>query len=209
MCLLVVGALAAPLLDEPLATLTLKDGTVLRDAQARGFLTKVVMVKHRGGAQTVAYELFPDGFQAALAAKRPVARTAAQIEQARREAEAQRQAQLQVAPPVPIVARPVARSPEVHQGCRLTFLESKDNVVTLRVENLSDRVASLYPWSFVARTNDGSLLAGVRWVALNEEGRVVVTLKYEQLVAPAATATLTLMLSPAMKGALIETVLWK
>jgi len=82
-------------------------------------------------------------------------------------------------------------------------------VVTLRIENLSDRVASLYPGSFAARTNDGTLLGGVRWVALNEEGRVVVTLKYEQLVAPGATATLSLMLSSAMKGAQIETVLWK
>jgi len=51
--------LAAPLFDEAVSVLTLTDGTILQDAQIKGYLTKVVMVKYRGGARTVPYGLFP------------------------------------------------------------------------------------------------------------------------------------------------------
>jgi hypothetical protein len=203
------GLLAAPLLDEPVATLTLKDGTVLRDARAKGFLTKVVLVRHQGGARTVPYEMFPDEFQTALAAKRQATLTDAQIGLERREAEAQKRVQGQATAPAP--ARAVAPRSGLHQGCRLTLTGSKGNVAILTVENISNRVASLSPWQFVARTSAGEVVPGANWVGLNEEGRVVMVLKNKQVVDPGATVTLALMLkaSPDLEDGSIATVLWR
>jgi hypothetical protein len=203
--------LATPLLDEPVATLTLKDGTVLREARAKGFLTKVVLVRHQGGARTVPYELFPDEFQAALAAKRQAALTGARIEQTRREAEAQKRAQAQATPPAPVAAPSVVSELGLNQGCRLTLTGSKGNVVFLEIENVSDRVASLSPSQFAARTNAGEEFPGANWVGINQEGHVVAAWKSHQLVDPGTTVTLALMLMsrPNIEDGSIETVFWK
>lgn len=205
------GLLAAPLFDEPVETLRLKDGTVLREAQAKGFLTKVVMIKHQDGARTVAYELFPDEFQAALAARRSAAQANAQIEQAQSEAEAHQQAQVKAMPPAPGAARSVAPKPGLKQGCWLTLTGCKGNVVILRIDNVSHQAASVYPWQFVARTHAGGMFPGTHWVELNEEGRVAMTLRSQQLIDPGATVTLALTLntSPDIEDGSIEAVLWR
>jgi len=202
-------SLAAPLLDEPVATLTLKDGTVLRDARAKGFLAKVVMVKHRDGARTVAYELFPDEFQAALAARRSAAQASAQIDQAQSEAEAQKQAQARAT--ASLAGRSVAPEAGLNQVCRLTLTASKSNVAILRIENVSDQTAALVPWQLVGQTHSGELFLGRHWVGLNEEGRVAVTLKRQQLIDAHSTVTLGLLLNapPDIEDGRIEGVFWR
>ena len=202
-------SLAAPLLDEPVATLTLKDGTVLRDARAKGFLAKVVMVKHRDGARTVAYELFPDEYQAVLAARRSAAQASAQIDQAQSDAEVRKQAQARAT--ASLAARSVAPEPGLNQVCRLTLTGSKGNVAILRIDNVSDQTAALVPWQLVARTHSGELFLGTHWVGLDEEGRAAVTLKRQQFIGARATMTLGLMLKapPDIEDGCIEAVLWR
>ena len=209
--LMVAGVLGAPLLDEPVATLTLKDGTVLREARAKGFLAKVVLVKHEGGIRTVPYELFPEEFQPALAVKRQRAVTEAQIGEARSEAEAQNRPPVRPPPTAPGPVSPVVRVTDLHQGCRVTMTGSKGNLAYLRIENLSDQVAAVLPSQLVARAVNGELYPGIHWVGLNGEGRVSVTLTRRQLIDPGVTATLTLTLKapPDIEDGRIETVLWK
>jgi hypothetical protein len=204
--------LAAPLLDEPVATLALKDGTVLREARAKGFLTKVVLVRHQGGVRTVPYELFPDEFQAALADKRQAVLTGAQVERIRREAEAQKRAQVQATPPAPVAAPSAVSEPELHQGCRLTFTSSKGNVVILKIENVSDQVVSLAPSQFVARTTAGEEFSGASWVGIYyKEAPMAAAWKNQRSVDPGTTVTLALTLTapPNIKDGSIETVFWK
>lgn len=199
-----LGLLAAPLLDEPVPKLVLKDGSVLREARAKAFTTKVVMVKYDGGARTVAYELFPAEFQPVLAAKREAARA----EQAKREATAQTQAPSAVRP---APARSITSGPEWREGCRLTFTGSKSNVATLILDNASNHVATLSPSQFVAKTNTGEVVPGVQWVGIDKDGRLAVTLNSKQTIEPGSSVTLwlALHLSPETPDNSVETVLWK
>jgi hypothetical protein len=204
--------LAAPLLDEPVATLALKDGTVLQEAQAKGFLSKVVLVKHQGGVRTVPYELFPDDFQAALAAKRQAVLAAAEAERTRREAGAQNLTQPKAAPPNRVAAPPAAPDPALHEGCRLTLTGSKGNVAILKIENVSDHVVSLSPSQFAARSTAGEEFAGAQWIGIYYKEPVMATAwKSQRSVDPGATVTLALLLTaPAsIKDDSIETVFWK
>ena len=200
-CLTAAGLFAAPLIDEPVGELALGDGTVLRNAQARGFLTKVVLVRHQDGIRTVAYELFPEQFQAALALKRQGALAAAE-----------KQAQLQPPPPP---ARPpgspsaVGSKWEMAPTCRLYVTGSHDSVVTLRIENVSEFVVAVYPWQIVAKTQSGALLSGAHWVGLNNEGNVVMTLRSRQLIDGRSAVTLDLAVSPALANDTVDTVSWK
>jgi hypothetical protein len=200
--------LAAPLLDEPVATLALKDGTALQEAQAKGFLSKVVLVKHQGGVRTVPYELFPDDFQAALAAKRQAVLAAAEAERTRREAGALNLTQPKAAPPAPSAVS----EPELHEGCRMTFTSSKGNVAILKIENVSDHVVSLLPSQFGARSTAGEEFSGAEWVGIYyKKDRMAAAWKGQRSVDPGATVTLALMLTapPSIKDGSIETVFWK
>jgi hypothetical protein len=204
--------LAAPLLDEPVATLALKDGTVLQEAQAKGFLSKVVLVKHQGGVRTVPYELFPDDFQAALAAKRQAVLAAAQAERTRREAGTLNLTQPKAAPPARVAAPPVASDPALREGCRLTLTDSKGNVAILKIENVSDHVISLLPSQFGARSTAVEEFSGAEWVGIYyKEDRMAAAWKSQRSVDPGATVTLALMLTapPSIKDGSIETVFWK
>jgi hypothetical protein len=63
--------LGAALLDEePLPELRLASGTVLKMATVRGYSEKAALVKHAGGAATVAYPDFPAEYQDLLASRR-------------------------------------------------------------------------------------------------------------------------------------------
>ena len=202
--------LAAPLLDEPVATLALKDGTVLRQAQAKGFLTKVVLVRHQEGVRTVAYELFPDEFQAALTAKRQAALAGAQAEQVRREAEAQ--IRVPATSPAPVATSAAASDSGLHDGCRLTLTSSKGNVVILKIENSSDHVVSLAPSQFAARTAAGEEFSGASWVGIyHKDPTMAAAWSAHRSVDPGATATLVLALAAptSLKDGSIETVVWK
>lgn len=219
-CLLWLAAaslLAAPLFDEPVAKLALKDGTVLRDAQARGFLTKVVMVRYQGGIRTVPYELFPDEFKAALAVRRQAVLTGTQVEQVRHDAAAQKRAQTQTAPPAATPAASVtpptiASEPDLHDGCRVTLASSKGNVVILKIENTNDHAVTLTPAQFGARTGAGEEYAGASWVGIYyKEGPEATAWRSQRSVDPGATVTLALTLTaaPDLKDGSIETVFWK
>jgi hypothetical protein len=204
--------LAAPLLDEPVATLALKDGTVLQEAQAKGFLSKVVLVKHQGGVRTVPYELFPDDFQAALTAKRQAVLAGAQVEQARRETETPKLVPVQAIPPAPVATPPAASDPALHQGCRLTLTGSKGNVAILKIENISDHVVSLLPSQFAARSTAGEEFSGASWVGIYyKEAAMAAAWRSQRSVDPGATVTLALMLTapPSIEDDSIETVFWK
>lgn len=71
--------------------LTLKSGTVLRQAVAKSFNETGVVIRHQGGFQTVRYQDFPDELSAAVLARRPAPKSAAdrQREAAEREARIQ------------------------------------------------------------------------------------------------------------------------
>lgn len=198
--LLTAGTLmAAPLFDEAVPVLTLKNGTVLRDAQIKGYLTKVVMVKFRDGARTVPYGLFPDEYQAMLAIHRPPP--------------------LGAPTPEPMPAKPISaankKEPRVNQGADLRFGCSFSVVtvtaaaITLEIHNESKEAANIFPEMFVAKAYSGELLPGSQWVGLNSEGRVSVILKRQQLIVPGDVATLQLMVTPTPHESGIETVRWK
>ena len=201
--------LAAPFFDEPVATLTLRDGTVLRDARAKGFLTKVVLVRHEGGVRTVAYEQFPDEFQAALAAKRQAVLAAAQTGQKRLGTEAP--AQAQAAPPAANAAPPAAPEPAPSQEIRLTVTSCLDDVVLLKIENVSDHVVTLLPAQFLARTADGEEYSGASWVGIHKDHLVAKGWASQRSIDPGATVSLALVLTGASKlqDGSIETVTWK
>jgi hypothetical protein len=181
--------LAAPLFDEAVSVLTLTDGTILQDAQIKGYLTKVVMVKYRGGARTVPYGLFPDEYQAALTARRPA--------------------------PVKPAAAASKKAPAVNQGadrrygCSFSVVTVTDAAITVEIHNESGQVAAIYPEMFVARTYSGELLPGAKWVGLNSQGSVSVILKRQQLIAPGDVATLQLMVVPKPHESPIGTLRWK
>jgi hypothetical protein len=194
--LLMAGTLfAVPLFDEAVPLLTLKDGTVLQDAQIKGYLTKVVMVKYRGGARTVPYGLFPDEYQVALAARRPV----------------QHDAPAPVTPP-PVASKkaPTAnRGVDMRFGCSFAVLSMTDAAITMEIQNKSDRVVAVYPEMFVALTATGEELPGTKWVGLNSQGSVSVIEKRQQLIAPGDVATLNLMVVPKPHESPIGTLRWK
>jgi hypothetical protein len=194
--LLVAGVLAAaPLFDEALPVLTLKDGTVLQDAQIKGYANKVVMVKHCGGARTVPYSLFPDEYQVTLAARRPAAQTA----------------------PVPLKPAAVAskNAPTVNPrtdlryGCSFVVLSVTDVAIAMEVHNESSRGAAIYPEMFVALTATGEELPGIKWVGLNSQGNISVIENRQQLIAPGDVATLHLMVAPKPHESPIGTLRWK
>lgn len=193
--------LAAPLLDEPVATLKLQDGTVLRQAQAKGFLTKVVLVQCEGGVRTVPYGQFPPEYQAALALKRQ-ATLAAMEKQAQRQ-----QSRLAPAPRSP--PPPVVPKWDMTATFRLSASGSTGDVIMVRIENLSDFVAAVYPEQIAARTQSGKLVAGTHWVGLNDAGSVVMTLKNRQLIDGRATVILALAVSPGLDGDYVASVFWK
>jgi hypothetical protein len=194
--LLMAGTLmAAPLFDEAVPTLTLKDGTVLRDAQIKGYLTKVVMVKYREGARTVPYGLFPDEYQAKLVARRPA------------PLRAPKPAKLNT-----IASKketPVNQGADLRFGCSFSVGAVTDAAITIEIHNESNVEAKMFPEMFVARTYSGQMLPGTQWVGLNSEGRVSVILKRQQLIAPGDGATLQLMVAPIPRESGIQTVQWK
>jgi len=197
--LMAAGLLAAPLLDEPVATLALKDNTVLHDARAKGFLTKVVLVQNQDGVRTVPYELFPEEFQAALALKRQAVL-----------AEVVWRASFQQIPPPPSSTSPAGiLKTDWRQFCRVTLAGGTGHVLRLQVENLSDYIVSLYPWQVVARTQAGTSAEGAHWVGLNEEGRVVMTLRSRQQVDARATVTLAVTVSPDLEAGSVASVAWR
>jgi hypothetical protein len=194
--LLVPGVLAAaPLFDEAVPVLTLKDGTVLQDAQIKGYANKVVMVRHRGGARTVPYSLFPDEYQVILAARRPAAQTAP--------------APLKPAAAASKNAPAVNPRTDLRFGCSFVVLSVSDMAIAMEIHNESNQTSALYPEMFLARTSTGELLPGMQWVGLNNEGSVSVILKHQQLIAPGDVVTLHLMLSPKPHESPIETLRWK
>jgi hypothetical protein len=204
--LLTVGSLlAAPLLDEPVPVLTLKNGTVLKDARAKGFLTKVVLVKSADGAQTVAYELFPDEYQAALAGKRQAAR----VEQAKLDASARNQPQVRAV--VPTAVPSVASDPELRDGCHVTMTGSRGGIAFVRIDNQTDHFVLLSPQQFAARAFSGEMFSGAHWVELDGEGRVATTLKGQQKLGAGGSVTLALALAtpPDMPDNSVAAVVWK
>jgi hypothetical protein len=193
--------LAAPLFDTAVPTLKLKDGTVLQNAQIKGYSTKVVMVKHQDGARTVPYGLFPDEYQAGLAARRPAGQET--------PASATPLAPAAPGPSGPTGPKPETRNPDLQYGCTFSVLGATGDVVTMEIHNESDQPAAVLPQMFVARTYAGELLPGSQWVGLNEEGRVTTMLKRFQVIPPGETVTLRLMVPPKPRESAIETVLWK
>jgi hypothetical protein len=194
--LLMAGTLmAAPLFDEAVPTLTLKDGTVLRDAQIKGYLTKVVMVKYREGARTVPYGLFPDEYQTKLVARRPAPLRAPKP-----------------AKPTTVASKtetPVNQGADLRFGCSFSVVAVTDAAITIEIHNESKVDAKMSPEMFVARAYSGEMLPGTQWVGLNNEGRVSVILKRQQLIAPGDVATLQLMVAPTPHESGIQTVQWK
>ncbi len=94
--LFIVGATlaaATPFIDEAVGSLTLNSGTVLENARAKSFTDRGVVVQHRGGLQTIAYEQFPDAFQPLLQRRRPAPKSAAQIAEEQRQLEARKAAE--------------------------------------------------------------------------------------------------------------------
>lgn len=207
---LTIGCLlAAPLVDEPVPALKLKDGTVLRDARAKGFMNKVVLVKSADGARTVPYELFPDEYQTVLAAKRQGALNEALAAKARFDAEARDQAKLKAQQSAP--APSVAPESELHNGCRLTLTGSKGGMAFLRIENVADRAVAVSPAQFAARTFAGELYVGTHWVGLDGQGQVSMTLKRQQSVEPKSFVALTLAtaIPPDVPDNTIAAVVWR
>ena len=194
--LLMAGALiAAPLFDEAVPALTLKDGTVLRDAQIKAYAPKVVMVKHRDGARTVPYNLFPDEYQRALGARRPVPRA--------------ERASVKPLPGANKTAATVNADPELRYGCSFMAGRLTGDAIPIEIHNESNDPVRLIPEMFVAKTYSGEKLPGTQWVGLNSEGRVAVVLKRQQEVAPGEVVTLQLIVSARPHEGGIETVQWQ
>ena len=189
--------MAAPLFDEAVPRLTLKDGTFLQDAQIKGYLTKVVMVKHRDGARTVPYELFPDEYQAVLAARRPV----------RHDEPAP--APVKEAPIASGKAPAVSRNADLRHGCGFSVVTVNGDIVTMEFRNQSSAPVRVHPGMFVARTYSGEMLPGMQWVGLDSAGRVSVILTRWQLIAPGDVVTLQLMVAPMPHESAIDTVQWR
>lgn len=189
--------LAAPLFDEAVPRLTLKDGTVLQDAQIKGYLNNVVMVKHRGGARTVPYGVFPDEYQAVLAARRPAPHEAPATAPAHPAAGGRAE------------TRPAGRSPDLRYGCSFSVLTVTGDIVAMEIHNESRQLTAVYPQMFMAQASSGEMLPGMQWVGLNSEGRVTVMLKRQQLIAPGDAVTLHLMVAQKPHEGAIGTVQWK
>jgi len=196
------GLCAAPLLDEPVAALTLRNGTVLRQALAKGFLTKVVLVQCAGGLRTVPYEQFPEEFQEALAGRRQAALAAVE-KQARERPPTIARRPAQSAPPA------AGTSFEMASECRLTVTGTRGDVILLRIENRSAFPAAVHPWQIAVRTVSGRVVTGAHWVGLNDEGRVVVTLLNRQLIDGRAAVDLALAVAPSLENDAVDAVLWR
>jgi hypothetical protein len=207
---LTVGSLlAAPLVDEPVPALKLKDGTVLREVQAKGFMNKVVLVKCADGVRTVPYELFPDEYRTVLAAKRQGALNEALAAKAKLAAQARDQAMLKAQQPAP--APSVAPAPELHNGCRVALTGSRGALAFLRIENVADRAVAVSPAQFAARTFAGEMYVGTHWVQLDDQGRVTETLKSQQSVGAKSFVTLALAtaIPPDVPDNTIAAVVWR
>lgn len=71
---------AAPLFDEPVAELKLKDARVFHDARALSFNSSTVLLRHSGGAASIPYAAFPAEYQDGLAVRRPAQKTKEQLD---------------------------------------------------------------------------------------------------------------------------------
>lgn len=196
---------AAPLLTEPVAELHLASGKVLHDAQAKGFLARSVLVKHSGGAETVAYEEFPAQYQTQLMAKRPAPSAVSTVPQPARPAPAMK-------------ALPVASAkttPEVTASVTVVEGPSSVSLVTHRIEsayttvelhNSANTPAEVRCSSVQAETTTGAVLKGRQWVAAEVPNMISGILGTKQVIAENASASLKVVFDPLPAGATISRV---
>ena len=104
---------------------------------------------------------------------------------------------------------PVNQGADLRFGCNFSVVTVTDAAVTIEIHNESNVEAKMFPEMFVARAYPGEMLPGTQWVGLDNEGRVSVILKRQQLIAPGDVATLQLMVAPTPHESGIQTVQWK
>jgi hypothetical protein len=193
-CVAPLMAWADPLLDEPVAELTLTTGAKLYDARAKSFGAAVVMVKHRDGAQTVRYEEFPQEFRDALLAKKPQPAASSSAPGA------------PAAKPKPVAA--AAKKPEpkrLHPLMVQTFRVLND-YAAVEVYNDSDQPVSLAPFALVGEVASGETVVGRRFVAVDESGRIVSTLAQRQSIKPRTSVMLHVVFERVPEGTAIARV---
>lgn len=148
---------AAPLIDEPLPTLTLTNGRSLHDAQAKSYASKSVMIRHRDGAETIAYDLFPAALQPSLLAKRPTPPNPEKIEYAKKETAARMAATAE--------KKKKSDLAKVRYGCRIIdyhLSTNTDAVITLK--NETDKPITVFFSDFICRTSDNRTWPGHSWI---------------------------------------------
>jgi hypothetical protein len=203
-CFLVSAAFCAasvPLIDEPVASLTLKNGEVLHDAQAKGFNSNSVLVKYDAGAKTVSYDQFPAEYHDALIAKKP-------------------------ALPKEAVARPHTPAPQLttvaakkkvsnsrlpderYKGLALVSSSINGPSGNVGIYNDTTEPVDLDPSAIIAQLDNGKSIAGRRWVQVDAEGNPQGSMKGLQTLPPKTLTNLTVAFSGIPSGASIVTVFW-
>lgn len=197
---------AAPLLTEPVAELHLASGKVLHDAQAKGFLARSVLVKHSGGAETVAYEEFPAQYQTQLMAKRPAPSAVSTVPQPTRSAPAVKALPATSAKTTPEAAAAPVAGVEVPSAVSLVTHRIESAYITVELHNSANTPTEVRCSSVQAETTTGAVLKGRQWVAAEIPNMISGMLGTKQVIAENASASLKVVFDPLPAGATISRV---
>ena len=191
------AAVADPLINEPLPELHLVTGKVLHDAQVKGYLRRSVLVKHSEGAETIAYEEFPEAYREQLSQKRPTAET-------------------NVAPRLPRPTPPVSTKKRVEESTSatrptLSLITSRigSAFTTVELYNDADTPVEVRCSAFLAETSLGTILTGRQWVAAEVPDMVSNSLGSKQVIVEHHSAMLNVVFDPLPLGASITRVFLK
>lgn len=198
---------AAPLLTEPLAELHLASGKVLYQAQAKGFLARSVLVKHSGGAETVAYEEFPAEYRTQLTAKRPAPSAAPTVPQPSRPVATSAVKSLPVASPKP--ASQTLTATDVTSTVSLITSRMGTAFATVELHNSANQPAEVHCSAIQAETSTGDLLKGRQWVAAETPNMISSMLGTKQIIAENTSAALNVLFDPLPQGATITQVVFR
>jgi|GEM_PF-3032184 len=207
--LLVCGTLsfAAPLINEPVAELRLVSGKVLHDAQAKGFLARSVLVKHREGAETVAYDDFPAPYRDELARRRPApSATVAAVSVAPKPAAAAVPA-VKAKVESPSIAEPKTKNKvSVTPAVSLSTSRIGSSCTAVELHNGADAPTEIHCTAIQATTSTGKVLNGRQWVASEVTDMVSHSLGTKQVIPSHTSTTLYVAFDPLPAGVSITQV---
>lgn len=186
--------LGAPLIDESVPELRLVSGKVLHEAQAKGYLSRSVLVRHSEGVETVSYEEFPVEYREQLVLKRPPPDTKVKASKPRPSVVVPRK---QPRDETPLTTRPTLS---------ITTSRVGSTVTTVELYNEADTPAEVRCSTILAETNLGTVLTGRQWVIAEVSDMVSNSLGTKQVIAQHASSTLNVVFDPLPPGAYITQI---